>query len=133
MFRGVTPRTVVSLLAAVLLGLQVFVSTASFASAHTARHAAAKSQPGIKPSGKALRYEIATCRDAGRHGDPTGPLGTGDRHRTAADCAPETPDRPRLRQGASKMGEPGTPRTAHHSTSTSSTSHCPAALQVFRC
>ncbi|WP_171116320.1 MULTISPECIES: hypothetical protein [unclassified Streptomyces] len=133
MFRGTTARTVVSVLAAVLLGLQGFASTASFASAHTARHAVAKGQPGIKPSGKALRDEIATCRDAGRHGDLTGPLGTRDRHRTAADCAPEVPDRPHLRQGASKADEPGTPRTAHHRTSRSSTAHCPAALQVFRC
>lgn len=52
MFRGVTARTVVSLLAVVLHGPQVFASTASFASARTARHAMGKSQPGIKPSGK---------------------------------------------------------------------------------
>lgn len=133
MFRGATARTVVSILAAVLLGLQVFAPTAAFASAHTARHAVAKSQPGIKPSGKALRDEIATCRDADRHGDPTGPLGTRDRHRTAADCAPGAPDRPHLRQGASRVGEPSRPRTAHHRPSRSSTAHCPAALQVFRC
>ncbi|GGT62953.1 hypothetical protein GCM10014713_65300 [Streptomyces purpureus] len=133
MFRGVTVRTVVSLVAAVLLGLQVFASTAAFASAHMARHAVAKSQPGIKPSGKALWDEIATCRDAGRHGEPIGPLGTRDRHRTAADCAPGTPDRPHLRQGASTAGGPGTPRTAPHRPSRSSTAHCPAALQMFRC
>lgn len=133
MFRGTTARTVVSILAAVLLGLQAFAPTAAFASAHTARHTVAKSQPGIKPSGKALRDEIATCRDAGRHGDPTGPLGTRDRHRTAADCAPEAPDRPHLRQEASRVGEPSTPRTAHHRPSRSSTAHRPAALQVFRC
>lgn len=133
MFRGTTARTVVSILAAVLLGLQVFASTASFASAHTARHAAAESQPGIKPSGTALRDEIATCRDAGPDGNPTGPLGARDRHRTAADCAPEMPDRPHLTQRASKANEPGTPRTAHHRTSRSSTAHCPVALQVFRC
>ncbi|MDO0911247.1 hypothetical protein QQM39_10380 [Streptomyces sp. DT2A-34] len=133
MFRGTTVRTVVSVLAAVLLGLQVFASTASFASAHTTRHAVAKGQPGIKPSGKALRDEIVTCRDAAHHGDPTGPLGTRDRHRTAAECALEAPDRPHLRQGASKADEPDTPRTAHHRTSRASTAHSPAALQVFRC
>ncbi|UGY91914.1 hypothetical protein [Streptomyces gobiensis] len=133
MFRGTTARTVVSILAAVLLGLQVFAPTASFASAHTARHAVAKSQPGIKPSGKALRDEIVTCRDASRHGDPTGPLRTRDRYRTAADCAPEASDRPHLRQGASKAGEPGTSRTAHHRTSRASAAHSLPALQVFRC
>jgi hypothetical protein len=131
MFRGTTSRTVVSILAAVLLGLHA--PTASFASAHTDRHAVAKGQPGVKPSGKALRDEIVTCRDAGHHGDPTGPLRTRARHRTAADSTPEAPDRPHLRQVASKAGEPGTPRTAHHRTSRSSTAHSPAALQVFRC
>ncbi|GAA2591002.1 hypothetical protein [Streptomyces sp. LARHCF252] len=88
-----------SILAAVLLGLQAFASTASFASAHAARHAVATGQPGIKPSGKALRDEIVTCRDTAHQGDPTGPLRTRDRHRTAAGCAPEAPDPPHLRQG----------------------------------
>lgn len=107
MFRGTTARTMVSILAAALLSLQVFAYTASFASAHTTRHTVAKGQPGIKPSGKALRDEIVTCRDAAHHGDPTGPLRTRDRPRTAADCAHEAPDRPHLRQAASKAGEPG--------------------------
>ncbi len=134
MFRGTTARTAISFLAAVLLGLQVFALTASFTSAHTARHAVAKGQHGIKPSGKALREVIVTCRDAGRHGDPTGPLGTRDRHRTAVGCAPEAPDRPHLRQGASMVGgAPGIPSAAQHRLSRSSTAHCPAALQVFRC
>ncbi|MFD3663697.1 hypothetical protein ACFWVF_24475 [Streptomyces sp. NPDC058659] len=127
-----TARTLVSILASVLLGLQVFAPTPSFASAHTAHHAMAESQPGIKPSGQAPREEIAACRDAGHYGDPTGPLRARDRYRTAADSAPGALDRPYLRQ-TSKAGEPGTPRTAPRRTSRSSTAHSPAALQTFRC
>lgn len=64
MFRGTTARTVVSLLAAVLLALPFFATTSSFAHAHTMRQVAAKAQPGIKPSGKPVRDEIVTIRDS---------------------------------------------------------------------
>ncbi|CAL9291460.1 hypothetical protein ABZ568_42160 [Streptomyces olindensis] len=142
MFRGTTARTVVSLLAAVLIALQFFAPTASFASAHTPSQAEAKAQPGIKPSGtpsrpggkssgKALRDEIATCR-AGHHGDPTGPLRTRDRFH-AADSAPSAPERPLLRHIQPTADDPVRPGTAHQRTSRSSASHTPAALQVFRC
>nr|WP_030554160.1 hypothetical protein [Streptomyces exfoliatus] len=141
MFRGATARTLVSILASVLLGLQVFAPTSSFASAHTAPHVMTRSQPGINPSGQAPRDEIATCRDAGHYGDPTGPLRTRDRYRTAdrdryrtaADSAPGALDRPHPRQETSGAGEPGTPRTAPRRTSRSTTAHSPAALQTFRC
>jgi hypothetical protein len=93
----------------------------------------AKGQLGVKLSGKTLGDEMVTCGDARHHTDPTGPLRTRDRHRTAAGSAPDAPDRPHLRQGASRAGEPGTFRTAHHRTSKSSTAHSPAALQVLRC
>ncbi|MDN0197348.1 hypothetical protein [Streptomyces sp. S.PNR 29] len=132
MFRGTTARTVVSLLAAVLLALQFFAPTASFASAHTARHAVAKGQPGIKPSGQSLRDEHVHCRDAGSAGDPTGPLRTRDRHRTA-DSAPEAPERPLLRPCAWTAPEPAAPGATHLRTSRWPTDHTPAALQVFRC
>ncbi|MFJ8595379.1 hypothetical protein [Streptomyces sp. NPDC093598] len=141
MFRGTTARTVVSILAAVLLALQFFAPTASFASAHTHGQTEANAQPGTKPSGKssrpghkpsgkALRDETATCR-AGHHGDPTGPLRTRDRFHTA-DSAPSAPERP-LRHIQPTVPEPVIPGAAHHRTSRSSTSHTPAALQVFRC
>ncbi|MEU7297111.1 hypothetical protein AB0A76_28565 [Streptomyces exfoliatus] len=133
MFRGATARTLVSILASVLLGLQVLAPTSSFASAHTAPHVVTKSQPGTKPPGQAPRDEIATCRDAGHHGDPTGPLRTRDRHRTADDSAPGALDRPYPRQETSRAGEPGTPRTAPRRTSRSTTAHSPAALQTLRC
>lgn len=141
MYRGTTARTVVSLLAAVLLALQFFAPTASFASAHTHSQTEANAQPGTKPSGKssrpghkpgkALRDETATCR-AGHHGDPTGPLRTRDRSHTA-DSAPSAPERPLHRHIQPTAPEPVRPGAAHHRTSRSSTSHTPAALQVFRC
>lgn len=134
MFRGATARTVVSFLAAVLLGLQVFASTASFAFAHTARHSVAKGQPVLKPSGKALRDEILTSRHCvpSGDGDPTGPLRTRDSLRFA-DSGPQAPDRPPLSRDPASTREPSIPGAAHQRTSRSSTSHTPAALQVFRC
>ncbi|AXE89363.1 MULTISPECIES: hypothetical protein [unclassified Streptomyces] len=142
MFRGTKARTVVSLLAGVLLALQFFAPTASFASAHTPSQAEAKAQPGTKPSGKssrpgtkfsgkALRDEIATCR-AGHHGGPTGPLRTRDRSH-AADSAPSAPERPLLRHIQPTADDSVRHGTAHQRTSRSSASHTPAALQVFRC
>jgi hypothetical protein len=142
MFRGTTVRTVVAVLAAALLALQLFAPTASFATAHTHSQVEAKAQPGTKPSGKssrpghkssgkALRDETATCR-AGHHGDPTGPLRTRDRSHTA-DSAPSVPERPLRRDIQPTVPEPVRPGAAHHRASRSSTSHTPAALQVFRC
>jgi hypothetical protein len=141
MYRGTTARTVVSILAAVLLALQFFAPKASFASAHTPREVEAKAQPGTEPSGmssrpgskfsgKALRDEIATCR-AGHHGGPTGPLRTRDRfHSTDPGHSAE---RPLLRHIPPTAPERVTPGVAYERTSRSSTSHTPAALQVFRC
>ncbi|KOX06381.1 hypothetical protein ADK65_01025 [Streptomyces sp. NRRL B-1140] len=142
MYRGTTARTVVSILAAVLLSLQFFAPTASFASAYTHSQAEAKAQHGTKPSGtssrpkhkplgKALRDETAACR-AGHHGDPTGPLRTRDRSHSA-DLAPSGPERPLQRHIRPTGPEPVRPGAAHDRTSRSSTSHTPAALQVFRC
>lgn len=142
MFRGATARTVVSALAAVLITLQLSTPSAVFASAHTARHVEAKAQLGIQPSGKAprtgtelspksLRDGIVNCRSTGR-GGPTGPLCVRDRLRTA-DSAPEAPERQLLRLDPSAEHEPARPGDAHHRTSRSSTAHCPAAPQLFRC
>ncbi|MFE9439819.1 hypothetical protein ACFYO2_12520 [Streptomyces sp. NPDC006602] len=130
MFRGTTVRTVVATLAAVLLALQFFAPTASFASAHTARHAEAKAQPGTKLSGKALRDESVTHRQCDPAEDPTGPLRTRDRHR-AVDFAPEGPERPRPAQDQAAAPKPVAPGAFR--LSRPSTAHSPAALQVFRC
>jgi hypothetical protein len=142
MYRGTTARTVVSILAAVLLALQLFAPTASFASAHSLSQAEAKAQPGTKPSGlssrpghtspgKALRDETASCR-VGHHGDPTGPLRTRDRSHTT-DLAPSGAELPLRRHIRPTGPEPVRPGAAHDRTSRSSASHTPAALQVFRC
>ncbi|MDV9169049.1 hypothetical protein R6V09_02710 [Streptomyces sp. W16] len=132
MFRGETARTVATLLTAVLLALQFFAPTTSFASAHTVRHAEAKAQPALKPGGKAPRSETITFRDCGASGTPTGPMRLRDRLRTV-DCGPETPERPLLAQDPAAMGTQVAPGAAHHRTARSSTAHSPAALQVFRC
>ncbi|MFJ7174968.1 hypothetical protein ACIQXA_00640 [Streptomyces massasporeus] len=142
MYRGRTGWTVVAVLAAALLALQLFAPTASFATAHTDSQVEAKAQPGTNPSGtpsrpghtssgKGLRDETATCR-AGHHGDPTGPLRTRDRSH-AADSAPSAPERPLRRDIRPAVPEPVRHGAAHHHASRSSTSHTPAALQVFRC
>jgi hypothetical protein len=142
MHRGATARTVVSILAAVLLALQFFAPTASFASAHTPREAQAKaasgtkpsgksSRPGIKLAGKAVRDEAVSCR-AGRHGDPTGPLRTRDRSHTA-ESAPSAPERPLPRHIRPRADEPVRPGAGYERRSRPSASHTPAALQVFRC
>ena len=130
MFRGTTTRTVIATLAAVLLALQFFAPTASFASAHTVRQVEAKAQPGINLSGKALRDKTITFRHCDHPGDPTGPLRTRDRHR-AADVTPEDPERPLSAQDPAAEHPPVPPRAPR--TSRPSTAHSPAALQVFRC
>ncbi|WP_030248972.1 MULTISPECIES: hypothetical protein [unclassified Streptomyces] len=142
MYRGTTARTVVSLLAAVLLALQFFAPTASFATAHTTSQVEAKAHPGTKPSGKssrpgpefsgkAVRDEITSCR-AGHHGDPTGPLRTRLRSQAATSAHP-APERPLLRHIQPTAEEPVIPGAAHQRTPRSSVSHTPAALQIFRC
>ncbi|MFF8972998.1 hypothetical protein [Streptomyces sp. NPDC014995] len=135
MFRGTTARTVVSILAAVLLALPFFAPSSSFAHAHTARHAQAKTQPGIKPSGMSLRDETVTSRSCDRSGAPIDPLRTRDRHRATltADSAPQERERTLPARGSSADRQPIRPAAPYHRSSRSSASHSPAALQVFRC
>ncbi|MGC9538793.1 hypothetical protein [Streptomyces sp. UG1] len=134
MFRGTTARTVMSLLAAVLLALQFFAPRASFAHAHTVSQAEAKAQPGNKLSGKALRDETLMSHQCTPSGDggPTGPLPGRDRSRFA-DCGPTAPDRSSLTRDPASTNRPEIPGAGQHRTSRSSASHTPAALQVFRC
>lgn len=132
MFRGTTARTTVSALAAVLLALQFFAPTASFAYAHTFSQAEAKAQPGTKPSGKALRDETLLSRGCTGAADPTGPLRTRDRARLA-DNGPSAPDRSPLDPKPASAHAPAPPGSAQHRMSRPSASHTPAALQVFRC
>lgn len=97
MFRGATARTLISILAAVLLALPFFTPTSPFAQAHTARQVEAKAQPGIKLSGKTKRDQIVTLRDCDHSDDPTGPLRTREGHRAATSVsvatAPQEPER----------------------------------------
>ena len=130
MFRGTTARTVVALLAAVLLGLPFFAPTADFAAAYTVGHVEAKARATTKLSGKALRDETASFRDCEHSGGPSGPLRTRARHR-AADSGPQTPERPLLAVDPASAKRPPAP-DAHH-TSRPLTDPTPAALQVFRC
>lgn len=134
MFRGTTTRTPISILVAVLLALQFFAPGTSFAHAYTASQAEAKAQPGNKLSGKALRGETLTprhCVPSG-DGDPTGPLRTRDRLRSA-DGGPQAPDRPLLARDSAFTHQPAEAGAAHQRTSRPSTSHTPAGLQIFRC
>ncbi|MDH6625645.1 hypothetical protein M2271_003456 [Streptomyces sp. LBL] len=133
MFRGTTVRTTLALLTTTLLALQFFAPTASFATAHTARHAEANAQPGIKPAGpagKAPRDETATHRNCDPTGNPTGPLRTRDRHRPV-DLTPERPDRPALTEEPAHTGTQVP--TGAFPQPRPSAAHSPAALQVFRC
>lgn len=132
MFRGATARTVVALLAAALLTLQFFAPTASFASAHTARHVEAKTEPRNKPRAEALRDEYVTCGNDRRPGHPSWPLRIRDRHRVV-DSGPEVPDRPLLTADPTAPHEPEARVTPRRQAPRSLTAHTPAALQVFRC
>ncbi|WUB43622.1 hypothetical protein OG942_09845 [Streptomyces griseorubiginosus] len=131
MFRGVTVRTALTALAAVLLALQFFAPTGGFASAHTGRQVEAKALAGSKPTGATQRTEAATKRHCNPAGDPTGPLRARDRHR-AVDFAPQGPERPApTQESASAPGKHAVP--GGFPLSRPSTAHAPAALQVFRC
>ncbi|MFI8947077.1 hypothetical protein ACIGO6_11220 [Streptomyces sp. NPDC053750] len=132
MLGAAAARTVVSSLVTVLLALQFFTPSTSFASAHTSRDAMAKAYTGVDPSATAPRGETVTCHDAGEPGNPNGSLRVRDRHRTAS-CAPETPERALARRHAEAPPERATPGSPHRDPSRSSTAHSPAALQVFRC
>ncbi|WP_055532662.1 hypothetical protein [Streptomyces graminilatus] len=132
MFRGTTARTVLSLLATLLLALQFFAPTESFAHAHTARHAEVKTEPRNKPRAQAQRDEYVTCGDGGHQHDPSLPLRTRDRHRIA-DSGPQVLDRPPLVRDHTAPHEPAARVTSRHQAARSLTAHTPAALQVFRC
>ncbi|WP_328563321.1 hypothetical protein [Streptomyces coelicoflavus] len=129
-----TARTRVPLLAAVLVALQFFAPSASFAFAHTSRDVMANAQPGIVLSGPVAHEERATCHDPGRSGHPHGPARVRDRHRTTATPQPDTTsERPLPHRHTPAAGEPLTSGAAAHHRSRSTTDHSPAALQIFRC
>ncbi|MFD3728117.1 hypothetical protein [Streptomyces sp. NPDC058671] len=126
-----TVSTAFAILAPVLIALQLLTSLPSFASAHTPRHAVATAPFGAPPSGTASYDETATCHDPGPPGDPTGPLRTRDRQRTADN--PPASERPIPPHRASAAPRPGTPASADPPPAGSSGARSLTALQVFRC
>jgi len=130
MLRDTTARTVVPLLAAVLIALAVF---APFASAHTSRDAVANAHPGTTPAGMALHDEIVTCHDAGRSANPNGSPRVRDRHRATPAPQPDAPERPILRERGSAVPEPALSGRGTGHRPRPAPDHSPAALQVFRC
>ncbi|MDH6515828.1 hypothetical protein M2164_002293 [Streptomyces sp. SAI-208] len=130
MFRGATARTVVAVVAAVLLALPFFALSGGFATAHTGRQVEAKAPSETKLSGKASRAEASGKRHCNHTGDPTGPLRTRDRHR-AVDFAPQGPERPLSAE--EPAAAPERVAAGEFPLSRPSTAHAPAALQVFRC
>jgi hypothetical protein len=141
MLRGTTARTQSVLLAAVLLALQLFAPTVSFASAHpthvissedrTASETQARAAAGTKSS---VDTESVSCgTDKHLHGK-TPPFRVRDRQRSA-DSTPQTPTRPLLTRDPT-ITDGGTSHTvgaASLRTTRSSAAHSAAALQVFRC
>lgn len=135
MLRGTTTRTVISALAAVLLALQLFAPTASFAAAHSLGHIKVKAEPGNTPKAKPVREKAVTYRTCGHPEDPTGPVRTRDRqrHRAVIHTVAGSPARPLLGENPAAVSEPERLSTRHHRPSRSLAAHTPAALQVFRC
>ncbi len=131
--RGRTPRIVVAALAAVLLALQFFAPTATFAAAHTPGHAKAKAEPGNLPKAKPVRDKAVTYRKCAPSEDPTGPFRTRDRHRAVTHTVPGTPARPPLGENPAATSEPERLSTRYHRASRPFAAPTPAALQVFRC
>lgn len=132
MLRGTTTRTLLSTLAAVLLALQLFAPTASFATVHTLGQVKAKAEPGKPPMAKPARDKAVTYRECGHDEDPTGPFRTHDRHRAVTHALPGAPARPPLGENTTAAYELEQPSARYHRASRSRTAHTPAALQVFR-
>ncbi|MER6122813.1 hypothetical protein ABT173_09030 [Streptomyces sp. NPDC001795] len=130
MVRGTTVRFVLTILSAVLLALQLFAPTASFASAHRTQVTAAASPEAVTSKRADEVDETVTCGDIEHLGGPTGPLRTRDRHRSAADSVPEPPALVLLAHDGTAARPPARPASLR--ISRSSTAHTPAALQVFR-
>ncbi|WP_201452702.1 hypothetical protein [Streptomyces sp. HM190] len=133
MLRGAAPRTVIAALAAVLLALQFFTPTTSFASAHTLGHVKAKATPGKALPATPVRDPAATARACGHSEDPTGPVRTRDRHRATTHTASGAPVRPSQGENPAVVSEPERSSARHHRQPRSRTAPTPAALQVFRC
>ncbi|GAA2246998.1 hypothetical protein GCM10010145_12630 [Streptomyces ruber] len=131
--RGTTIGSAARILAAVLLALQFFAPSASFASVHTLRHVEAKAEPGNELTGTSVRDEAVTHRGCGPPGDPTDPLRTRDRHRGVAAVHAclvfeQPPEGKRW-----VTAPPRVPPSVSSRPERTGAAHTPALLQVFRC
>ncbi|WP_018547181.1 hypothetical protein [Streptomyces sp. LaPpAH-108] len=131
MSRCTTARSVLALLAAALLALQLFAPAGTFASAHTLGETQAKDAPGIalalQPTAAA---DGETIREPGRSRLPHTTPHTRDKRRGAA--SGDGPERPLIIRRAADPAPPaaGAP---HPRVPRSSGVRSPAVLQVFRC
>ncbi|MGW3207745.1 hypothetical protein [Streptomyces sp. NPDC001135] len=131
MFRGTTTRTRFALLAALLLALQLFAPTGTFAPAHTHSQAQAKAQSGIPSSGAPVHEEKDSVRTSHRSGAPASTPHLRDRHRGSASGRGQ---QPALISGRASGAEaPDAPGAPYHRAARTSAAHTPAELQVFRC
>ncbi|MHA5050462.1 hypothetical protein [Streptomyces sp. SD15] len=116
MLRGTTARTLYLVLAAVLISLQLFAPTESFASAH--------------------KGDVVSCGDAEHPQKTAPPLGARQRAGDE-DLVPETLARVMVESDPAAANPLPSRSAAHHPgasrSSRSSTVHSPEALQVFRC
>ncbi|MBJ7904247.1 hypothetical protein ACWDO7_25535 [Streptomyces sp. NPDC003656] len=131
MSRCTTARSVLALLAAALLALQLFAPTGTFASAHTLGETQANDAPGIALALKATTASDAEIlREPGRSRMPHTAPHTRDKRRGAA--SGDGPERPLIIRRAAVPAPPvaGSP---HPRVPRSSGVRSPAVLQVFRC
>ncbi|MEU8031798.1 hypothetical protein AB0C13_24665 [Streptomyces sp. NPDC049099] len=131
MFRGTTTRTRFTLLAVLLLALQLFAPTGNFAPAHTVRQALAKAESGIPSSVPPVHEEKDSVRAPHRSGAPMGAPHLRDRQRGSASGWAQRPLP--IAGRASGTDAPDAPGAPYHRATSTSRDHAPAALQVFRC
>ncbi|MFF9086703.1 hypothetical protein ACF1BE_09880 [Streptomyces sp. NPDC014991] len=130
MSRGATARTLLTLLGVTLFAFQLFTPAGTFASAHTAGQALAKTETGTHLSVPPA-YDGTDAVRAPDRPQPTGVPRVRDRHRGSASAwAQEDP----LISGRAAGTAPHDPSGGRHRHARgASRAHTPAALQVFRC
>ncbi|GGU87158.1 hypothetical protein GCM10010260_20610 [Streptomyces filipinensis] len=131
MFRGTTARTRFPLIAVLLLALQLFAPTGTFAPAHTLSQAQAKAESGIASSAPPVHEEKDSVRTPNRSGAPLSAPHLRDRQRGPASGWAQ---QPALIAGrASGADAPDAPGAPYHRAARTPRALTPAALQVFRC
>ncbi|MFF7971020.1 hypothetical protein [Streptomyces sp. NPDC007905] len=131
MFPGTAARTLLALLTAALLALQLFAPAGTFASAHTLGHAKAKAVSGTALTPTTTRNGADTLREGGCSQEPVGARHLRDRQRGSA--SGPAAERPLISRQAAAAQVPAPSGAPHHRTTRSSRAHSPAARQVFRC